>query len=352
MELPLALSLDDVLLVPQYSEIKSRQDVDVSTQISPRLKLKIPLVPTKMDTVTGVAMAVKISQLGGIAILPRFESPEEQAVKVAEVVKAKQRVMAAVGVKPGSVQRAELLLKAGASAIVIDVAHGHMLATIEVTKKLRQKYGDKLTLISGITATYECAKDLYQAGADCVLAGIGSSPICTTRIQTGFGLPSFTSLEQTARAARECKKTCMPDSGIKNSGDIVKALAIGACAVIGGYIFAGTDECPGPIVEVGGKRYKNYNGSASEVEKVKQYNHYKEDKNNQYTIHIEGVHGLVEYKGSLESVVNKLLAGVKSGLAYGGARNIKELQKDPHFVRVTPASIAESNAHGIYTRVG
>lgn len=351
MQLPLALSFDDVLLVPQYSEVVSRQDVDLRTQISPRLKLKIPLIPTKMDTVTGVEMAIKISQLGGIAILPRFEPPAMQAAKVMEVVKAKQRVMAAVGVKAGELERAEVLMKAGAAAIVVDVAHGHMKATIDMTRALRQKYGADLTLISGITATYECARDLYKAGADSLLVGIGSSPICTTRIQTGFGLPSFTSLEETARAAKEAKKTFIPDSGIKNSGDIVKALAVGACAIVGGYIFAGTDECPGPIVEVGGKRYKNYNGSASEVEKVKQYSQYPQDKHGKYTIQIEGVHGLVEYKGPLEPFVAKLLAGVRSGLAYGGAKNIKELQRNAKFVRITPAAVVESNVHGVYTDV-
>lgn len=346
INIPLALAFDDVLLVPRYSEVNSRQDIDLSTQISPNLKLKIPLIPTKMDTITGVKMAIRISELGGIAILPRFEKPDIQANKVVKVVKAKQRVIGAVGVKNDFMHRAELLVKAGVVAINVDVAHGHMKKTIETTRLLKRKFGD-ITIISGISSTYECAKDLYEAGADSVLVGVGAGSICTTRIQTGHGVPSITSLIETAKAAKEYKKTFIPDAGIRNSGDIVKSLATGACAIVAGYIFAGTDECPGDFIKIDGREYKNYNGSASELEKQKQLKGNPQGKSLNYTNHIEGVKGLVERRGPLQTVVEKLLAGVKSGLSYSGSRNLKELQKKAKFIRVSQASIIESGSHDV-----
>jgi len=249
-DLPLALSLDDVLLVPQYSDIASRADVTLATHLSKNLELKTPLVTTKMDTITGVVMAQAIDKLGGIGILPRFDMPEDQAKKVREVTKSGCQVLAAVGVKDGFLERARLLIAAGAVGINIDVAHGHMQQTIDAVQKIRQEFGTEITIIAGITATYECARDLYEAGADCLLVGIGAGSICTTRIQTGCGVPTFTSLVETARAAQEYGRTFMPDGGIKHSGDMVKALAAGACAILGGFIFAGSDACPGEIIMV------------------------------------------------------------------------------------------------------
>lgn len=203
-----------------------------------------------MDTITGVVMAQAIDKLGGIGILPRFDMPEDQAKKVREVTKSGCQVLAAVGVKDGFLERARLLIAAGAVGINIDVAHGHMQQTIDAVQKIRQEFGTEITIIAGITATYECARDLYEAGADCLLVGIGAGSICTTRIQTGCGVPTFTSLVETARAAQEYGRTFMPDGGIKHSGDMVKALAAGACAILGGFIFAGSDACPGEIIMV------------------------------------------------------------------------------------------------------
>lgn len=346
-DLPLALSLDDVLLVPQYSEINSRQDVNITTQISSNLKLEIPLIPTKMDTITGVEMAIEISRLGGIAILPRFDTEEVQAQQVKEVIKSGERVLGAVGVKEGYLGRAKLLVEAGVVGINIDVAHGHMKKTIEATKTLRKELPNHITIIAGITSTYECARDLYEAGADCLLVGVGAGSICTTRIQTGFGVPTFTSLVETAKAAKEYNKTFMPDAGIKNSGDIVKALATGACGIVSGNLFAGCNECPGEIVEINGVKYKKYNGSASKSEKIKQMGNYSKDKNGKYIVHIEGVEGLVKYKGKLENLINNLLAGVRSGLAYAGANNINELAAKAQFIRITNSGIRENGAHDI-----
>lgn len=349
-DLPLALSLDDVLLVPQYSEINSRSDIDISTTLSKHIKLKIPLIPTKMDTITGIDMAKEIYRLGGISILPRFNTIEDQSKKVLEITKSGAKVLAAIGVKNGFLERARELVKAGAIGLDIDVAHGHMKQTLDAVKLLKAEFKDDIAIIAGITSTYECARDLYQAGADSLLVGVGAGSICITRIQTGCGVPMFTSLIETSRAAKEFGKTFIPDAGIKNSGDIVKSLATGASAIVGGYIFAGTDECPGETFEINGKKFKNYNGSASKAEKIKQVKYDPNDKNDKYTVHVEGVEGMVEYRGSLETVVDSLCAGIRSGLSYCGAKNINELHKKARFIRTTSGGIRESGAHDVVVK--
>lgn len=349
-DIPLALSYDDVLLVPQYSEIDSRNDIDLSSKISPNLTLRIPLITTKMDTITGVEMAIAIGKLGGLGILPRFDTIEVEADKVSKVAKSGVTTAAAIGVKKGYLERATALVNAGATVIDIDVAHGHMKKTIDVTKKLRETFGNKITIISGITSTYGCARDLYQAGADCVLVGVGAGSICITRVMTGFGVPSVTALLNTAKAAREFKKTFAPDAGIRNSGDIVKALATGASAIVGGNIFAGTDETPGEIITKNGIKYKSYNGSASKAEKVKQVKKDSSDKNENYTKQIEGVESFVKYKGSLNDVVEGILAGVRSGLSYAGAKNIPELWEKAEFIRITPNGHLENGAHDVIVK--
>lgn len=346
-DFPLALSYDDVLLVPQYSEVKSRTEIDLSSIISPNLTLTTPIISTKMDTVTGVEMAIIMGKRGGLGILPRFDPIEIQADKAAKVKQSGVVAAAAIGVKEGYLERAEALVNAGATVIDIDVAHGHMKQTIEATKKIRERFGENITIFSGIAATEKCAEDLYNAGADSVLVGIGGSPICSTRIVTGCGLPVFASLLEVAKAARKHKKTFFPDSGIRNSGDIVKALAAGASAVVCGYFLAGVDESPGELVEINGRKYKTYNGSASEEEKKKQVEKDPSDKNHNYTIQIEGITSLVDYRGSAKEYLEKVLAGVRSGLSYCGARSIPELWEKAKFVRVTNSGIVENGAHDV-----
>lgn len=349
--IPYALSFDDVLLVPKYSQINSRSDINLKTILSKQLTLDIPLITTNMDTVTGVEMAIAISKLGGIGVLPRFETEERQIQKVKDVVSQSQRVAASVGIKNGSLKRAEMLVEAGATALDVDVAHGHMQQTIDFTNDLKNKFGDKITIMSGIVATGEAADALYSAGADVVTVGVGGGSICSTRIQTGCGIPTFASLIDVQKVARKHKKTYIPLAGIKNSGDIVKSLAAGASAIRGGNLFAGTDETPGNIITFEGKRYKQYNGSTSEKEKIK---HVEEGtvQDKMYTKHIEGYEGLIPYKGPLEDVVIKLLAGVRSGISYCGAKNIPELWEKAEFIRVTSAGNRENGAHDILTVKG
>lgn len=346
--LKLALSYDDVLLVPKYSDITSRSEVNLTSELSENVTIDVPLIPTKMDTVTGVEMAIAMGKLGSFAILPRFDTPEVQADKVAQIKAAGTKyIAAAVGVKEGFMERAEMLVAAGANIIDIDVAHGHMQQTIDTTKALKEKFGANVMIMSGIVSTPESAIDLYEAGADCLLVGIGAGHTCTTRVMTGFGVPGFQSLLDVAPIARKYNKTFVPDAGVRNSGDIVKALAAGASAIVSGGMFAGTDEAPGEIVEREGKMYKEYNGSASLKEKLKHVQIDPSDKNKNYTKQVEGVSSLVPCKGPVADLVESLLSGVRSGLSYAGARTIPELWEKAEFIQITPGGLRENGAHDV-----
>lgn len=344
--IPLALSYDDVLLVPQYSKIDSRNDVDVSVKLTPHIKLKIPIISANMSDVTGVPMAIALGKLGGLGVIPRFMSPEAQADQIAEVKKRNGIVGAAIGVRNGMFERSEILINAGADIFFLDVAHGHMQKVIDAVKKFKDQF-PKLDLVAGNVATTEAAEALFQAGADCVKVGIGPGSICTTRIMTGSGVPQITAIIDAARAARKYKKTIIADGGVKNSGDLVKGLAAGASAHMLGNLLAGTNEAPGKKVKLNGKWFKIYNGSTSLAEKK---NHLKEngdefEKN--YTKQVEGVEGLVPYKGSLEKVMETNMANIRSGLSYSGAANIKELWGKAKFVQITAMGRRESEAHDV-----
>lgn len=346
-KIKIAYSYDDVLLVPRYSKIKSRSDVDLTTQITPKLKLQLPLISSNMSDVTGVEMAIALGKMGGLGVLPRFMTAEEQAKMVNEVKKTGVTTAAAIGLKNGMFDRAEILVKAGADVLFLDVAHGHMNQTIEATKLLKSKFKNDVDIISGNVATYEAANDLFSAGADSVKVGVGPGSICITRIETGFGVPQLSAVLNASRAARKYNKTIIADGGTKNSGDVVKALAAGASAIMAGNLFAGTEETPSKTVVINGIKYKNYFGSTSLMEKEK---HIKKDKTNNtknYAMHIEGVEGMVIYKGPVKSVVEKLEANIRSGFSYAGADNLQALWKKAKFVRITPMGQRESGPHDI-----
>lgn len=299
-----------------------------------------------MSTVTGLEMALEMHRLGGMSVLHRFEPLEEQVKKVKILHDKEVKFAVSLGIKDDALSNAQALVSAGARILNIDVAHGHMERVLETVKKLRQHFGSDVIIWGGIASTYEATRDLYEAGSDVVTVGVGGGSICTTRIMTGCGLPTFTSILEASKAAKEYNKTVIPLAGIENSGMIVKALGAGASAIMAGNLFAGTDECPTEVIEVNGKKYKRYNGSTSFAEKVLQQNQgLSTDKH--YISHIEGVEGYVPYKGPVAGVVEGLLAGIKSGFSYCGAKNLKELQKNAQFVRVTPAVQKENNFHDI-----
>ena len=299
-----------------------------------------------MTDVTGVDMAIALGKLGGLGFLPRFDTPENQADMVKQIKLSKVLVGGAVGCKDDFLKRAELLAKAGVDIITLDVAHGGMQQAIDATRELKRRFGKTCDIVSGVVGTYDSACALFEAGADSVRVGVGPGTICTTRIQTGFGVPQITAVMETSRAARKFKKTVLCDGGTKNSGDIVKGLAAGASAVIIGSQFAGHDEAPGELVIKDGIKYKSYNASTSLVEKIK---HSKALKclPETYTKHIEGVESLVPYKGPLHLSVEKWIANIKSGYSYSGALNINRLWKNSKFIRVTAQGVKESGAHDV-----
>ena len=346
-----ALSYNDVLLVPRYSKIRSRNEVDLSTTIAPGIDLRIPLISVNMDTVTGIEMAVAMDRLGGIGLIGRFDSPEVQAAMVREIVAQGARCIGVIGVKDDYLRRSELLLEAGSSGLHLDVAHAHSEHAIEVIAACKARWPEQ-PFIAGTIATYEAALDLYEAGADSLKVGIGAGSICITRINTGAGVPQITAIMEVARARDERfpDRYVLADGGAANSGDIVKALAAGADAYMGGSLFAGTDEAPGEIVEVAGKLFKHYNGSTSPDEKRRQLTKYEEYKHDRYHLHVEGVNAMVPAKGPVATIVDNLLAGIRSGLSYAGAFTIAELHERAEFVQITGAGYAESQSHTVTVR--
>lgn len=347
-EIKLALSYDDVLLVPKRSDIDSRAEVDLSWSLR-KTKFDLPVIAINMDAVTGIEMAIAMGKLGGMGILPRFDKPSVHAKKVLKVKKTGVIVAGAIGVMEGEWERLEMIVKAGVDHVSIDVAHGQMDKVIRLAKKIRKTY-PKLSLSAGVVGTYEGARDLFLAGVDVVRVGVGPGTICTTRIVTGCGVPQITAVMEASRAAREFGKMVWADGGTKNSGDIVKGLAAGANAVIVGSQLAGTDEAPGKMRIVNGKKYKEYNASTSFTEKSQQLIKNGNGKSKSYVKHIEGVESLVPYKGSVEGVVLRLMAGVRSGFSYCGARDIKELWEKHEFIRITGAGMKESGAHDVRVR--
>ncbi len=343
--IPLALSYDDVLLTPEYSQISSRSEIDLSTHLTKNLVLKIPIIAANMDTVTSIDMAIALGKLGGMAILPRFNTPDTQANNVALVKKTGVLVGAAVGIREDPLGRSKKLIHAGADLLVIDVAHGHMQQVIDITIEIKNTFPN-IPLVSGNVATYDGAKALFEAGADCVKVGIGPGSVCTTRIQTGHGVPQITAVLEAARAAKLFRKTLICDGGIKNSGDIVKGLAAGSHAVMLGNLLAGTDESPGEIVKKDSKTFKQYAGSASFSQKSQQLKNIN-SANSNYLDQIEGVSALVPYKGSVVKLINNLLAGIRSGFSYSGAKNILELHQNARFVQITSQGVLESQAHDV-----
>ncbi len=336
-DIPLALSYDDVFLVPQYSEISSRSDASLKSKVSNKITLEVPIISANMSDITDSKMAIAIAKLGGLGVIPRFMSIEEQSDEVSLVKKQGLLVGAAIGSRKNTLEQATSLVNAGADILFLDVAHGHMIKTLEATTDLKRQFGDKVDIVSGNSATYEATRDLFKAGADTVKVGVGPGSICTTRIMTGSGVPQITAIIESARAAREYKKFIIADGGAKTSGDIVKGLAAGSSAIMVGNILAGTDEAPGELVDKDGKKFKVCNGSTSPTEKAKQ----------SLDNHVEGVESIVPYKGSLASLIEKYAANIRSGFSYSGSLDIETLWKNAKFVRITSQGLRESGAHDV-----
>ena len=470
-----ALTFDDVLLVPAYSEILPRE-VDLSTQVTRRIRLNVPLVSAAMDTVTEARLAITIAQEGGIGIVhksmtieaqarevarvKKFESgvikdpitvspnmsirevldltrargisgvpvvvgrravgivthrdlrfedrfdapvssvmtPEERLVTVREdapkdevlallhkhriekllvvnragelvgmiTVKDFQkatefprackddggrlRVGAAVGTTPDTLERVGALRDAGVDLVVVDTAHGHSKGVIETVRRIKARWADA-QVIAGNIATPEAARALVEVGADAVKVGIGPGSICTTRIVAGVGVPQISAVANVAEALRDTGVPVISDGGIRFSGDIAKALAAGAHAVMIGGLFAGTEESPGEVELYQGASYKSYRGMGSlgaMGERHGSADRYFQDAASELEKLVpEGVEGRVPYKGSVVTILHQLSGGLRAAMGYTGSRNITDLRTKPVFVRITTAGVRESHVHDV-----
>lgn len=332
------LSYDDILMVPQYSEIKSRTEIDLGVDLGRGLELTLPVVSSPMDTISEGAMAHTMSQHGGAAVVHRYNTIQDQATIIGNLKDAtagKITVGAAVGVSGDYINRAAVLKTMGVNFICVDVAHGHHILVKEALESIRDKFGDDLHIMAGNVATLEGINDLADWGADSVRCNIGGGSICSTRIQTGHGLPGFQTILNCAKTDRDVK--IIADGGIRNSGDIVKALAAGADAVMVGSLLSGTDETPGKIFqESDGTSWKMYRGMASKEAQM--------DWRGKYASY-EGVSSRVPYRGPVRKILQDLERGIRSGFSYTGARNLSELQAKARFVVQTSSGLSESRTH-------
>lgn len=342
-----ALTFDDVLLVPQKSSASPSQ-VDISVFLTKKLKLNIPIISAAMDTVTESKMAIALGQLGGLGIIHK-NMPD--AAQAAEVKKAKAKgvkVGASVSIGDAAIKRAQTLAQAGVDVIAIDVAHGHYYKVADTIKKLRKILPTNILIIGGNVATGAATADLIRAGADIIKVGVGPGAICTTRVVAGIGMPQLTAIEEAVKVARKTKTPVIADGGLKYSGDIVKALAAGADAVMTGNLLAGTDEAPGKVVNLKGKKMKMFRGMGSLEAMAKgSKDRYLQNEKKKKEVVPEGVVGYVPYLGSLEKVIGQLIGGLRQGLGYTGAKNISELHKKAKFVKITVAGLKESHPHGL-----
>jgi IMP dehydrogenase len=462
----LTLSYDDVLLVPHYSDIPSRKQIDLRTMFSRRIKLNVPVVSANMDTVTGAEMAIHMAREGGIGIIHRFQSAEEEADEVRQVKRAesilihdpitihkeatlrealalmaknhvtgvlvsslekeilgiltardirfktdlgvciadlmtpKEKVItashnisseeaiaildknkieklplvdddgklsglitatdykktkespraskdksgrllvgAAIGVKDG-MERAELLVAAGVDALIIDIAHGHHNSCIELVKKLKKKF-PAVDIVAGNVATEKGTTDLINAGADAVKVGIGPGAACSTRIVAGSGVPQFTAVMDCALAAKKFKIPIIADGGVKNSGDLSKAIGAGAGTAMIGNLFSGCKESPGEYYIEGGEAFKIYRGLASRDASIDMVLRGDKETSRQERTP-EGIGYRVTFKGEVRKILQGLIDGLQSGMSYSGAKNIKEFWKAAEFVRITDGGMRES----------
>ena len=325
------ITFDDVLLVPQYSEIISRKPIDISNKLSPNIVLDLPIIAAPMDTVTNSHIINVLNSLGATGVLHRYNTPYEQTMHIKRINGLKS---AAIGVTGDYLKRAIALVEAGVEVLCVDVAHGHHALVRHALKTLRNTFGYDLHIMAGNVATLKAFNDLSDWGADSIRVGIGGGSICSTRIQTGHGVPTLQSVIDCSVSDRPAK--LIADGGIKSSGDMVKALAAGADFVMAGSLLAGSLESPGEIIHIKDVAYKKYRGMASVEAQIDWRGH---------SASIEGVSHMVPYKGGVKKILNELEAGIRSGFSYTGALNIVEFQSKSRLIKQSSAGLYESRTH-------
>lgn len=356
------LCFDDVLLVPQYSEVETRKNIDLSVsgfdESTARLTpsspvLTCPVVGSPMDTVMSAESAKVLDQVGGFGVLHRYCTVED-AVKTfssaVSLTKSADRtlpnIMVAVGATGDYLERTAALFDAGCRSFCIDVAHGHHSSVKNALREMRLKFGNDIHIMTGNVATLEAFNDLADWGSNSIRVGVGGGSMCSTRIRTGHGIPTFQSVLDCGRSDRDV--LLVADGGIRNSGDVVKALAAGADMIMLGSILAGHDESPGDLIDdkgivyrtkphAGVPLFKKFRGMASREAQLKWRGRVSV---------VEGESTMAPYKGPMLNTIVDLLEGVRSGVSYSGASTIRELRGKARFVTVTPQGVLENRPHG------
>jgi len=327
-----SLCFDDILLVPRHSSIKSRQDIKLSMNIG-SINLDLPIIASPMDTVCDVDMCYAMARHGGMGILHRYMSNYDQLKKVKQLVDSGIGFGVAIGINNES--HVNDLYDCGVRCMLVDTANGHNSYVIETVKRLRQSFSD-IHIMAGNVSTQEGFAHLANAGANSIRVGIGGGSACTTRIVTGHGVPTLSSIMK-CKTWKDSNSDCaiIADGGIRSSGDIVKAFAAGADAVMLGSMLAGTFESPGKIIDHNGRRVKEFRGMASfEAQK----------ENNKLSV-VEGISSFIEYKGSVDNILNSIKGGISSGCSYSGVDRLSLLHKFSSYITVSSASLSESIPH-------
>ena len=343
-----ALTFDDITLAPKYSEILP-SEADTGVVLANNLKLKIPLLSSAMDTVTESSMAIAMAKAGGIGVIHRNLEIKKQILEIKKVKKYKLLVGAAVGAGPNELARAKAIIKEGVDLIVVDTAHGHTKKVAEIVKLIKRIKSNKVALCAGNIATPEAAKFLIKLGVDIIKIGIGPGSICTTRLVAGIGVPQLSAILSVRNGLKNKSVKIISDGGIKYSGDLAKAFAAGADAVMIGSLFAGTDEAPGKLIKKNGKLFKSFRGmgSVGAMNKGSADRYFQKKQKDTSKYVPEGVEGFVKYKGDVGGVIYKLIGGLKSSMGYLGSKNIAKLRIKPNFVKITKAGFYESMVHNV-----
>lgn len=331
------LTFDDVLLVPAKSEVRSRRDPSLETKFTKNKTIQTPIISANMDTVTETAMASALHALGGVGILHRFVSIQEQVQFVSDLKTEGLSILSAsIGVNDDYQERATALVKAGVNVLTLDIAHGHSIAMMEAMKWLKDKH-PSVDLVAGNVATPEAAQDLIEAGADAIKVGIGPGSMCTTRIITGCGVPQLTAIALCAEVGDHFGVPVIADGGLRTSGDLMKAFAAGASSCMLGSMLSGTLETPGEIKN--GR--KQYRGMASKSAQVSWRGGVPTG------MAAEGESSMVNIKGHVSDVILEVTGGIRSGMSYINATQLSEIRDRARFMEMSGSGAAESRAHGL-----
>ena len=343
-----SLTFDDVLMLPRFSNVLPTE-TNITLNLTKKINLKVTFLSSAMDTVTESDMAIAIGQAGGIGVIHRNLKIKDQILEIKKVKKLKLLVGAAVGAGPNEFLRAEAIIKEGVDLIVVDTAHGHTKKVGEIIKFIKKFKNKKIALCAGNIATPEAAKFLIKLGVDIIKVGIGPGSICTTRLVAGIGVPQLSAILSVRNGLKNKNVKIISDGGIKYSGDLAKAFAAGADAVMIGSLFAGTDEAPGKLIKKNGKLFKSFRGMGSVGAMNKgsadRYFQTKQKDTSKYVP--EGVEGFAKYKGDVGSIIYKLIGGLRSSMGYLGSKNIIKLRVKPNFVKITKAGFYESMVHNV-----